>query len=50
MFFLLEQKPFSRIQFSNTIFFFKTQKTVLKKCSQKLFYKIVFKNSNQIGS
>ena len=47
MFLFLEQKLFSRIQFSNTILFLKTLKTILKNCSQKLFSITVFKNSNQ---
>ena len=45
--FFVEQKLFFRIQFPNTIFFLKTQKTVLKNCSKKLFFIIVLKNSNQ---
>ena len=44
-FFFLEQKLFSRIQFSNTIFFFFSEN--IKNCSQKLFSKTVLKNNNQ---
>ena len=44
-----EQKLFFKIQFPNTIFLKKTLKTVLKNCSQKLFSRTVFKNSNQTG-
>ncbi|CBI20244.3 unnamed protein product, partial [Vitis vinifera] len=44
-----EQKLFFKIQFPNTIFKKKTPKTVLKNCSQKLFSRTVFKNSNQTG-
>ena len=44
-----EQKLFFKIQFPNTIFLKKTPKTVLKNCSQKLFSRTVFKNSNQTG-
>ena len=40
---------FARIQFPNKIFFLKTQKTILKNCSQKLFFRTVLKNSNQTG-
>ena len=46
--FFFKQKLFFRIQFPNTIFFFlKTQKIILKNCSQKLFSKTVLKNNNQ---
>ena len=45
--FFLEQKLFSKIQFPNTIFFLKTQKPILKNCSQKLFSRTVLKNNNQ---
>ena len=44
VFFFLEQKLFSRIQFPYTIFFFlKTQKTVLKNCLPEQFSKTTTK-------
>ena len=45
MFFFLEQNLFFRIQFPNTIFFFKTQKIVLKNCFPKQFSKTATKQA-----
>ena len=41
------KKLFFKIQFPNTILFLKTQKTVIGSCFQKLFFRIVFKNTSQ---